>query len=69
MYADPRIYSASLAATALGGVGAAYMRCVVVKAEVMVYDRVIGVVGFDQVLESSRSLFGSCLDVVHCDRR
>jgi hypothetical protein len=36
----------------------------VVEAQVMVYDRVVCMVGFEQVLEGSRPLLGGCLDVV-----
>ena len=67
MYADPRIYSASLAPSAFGGIGAAYMRCVVVKTKVMVYDRVVRVVCLKEVLEGSRTLLGSSLDIVDLD--
>jgi hypothetical protein len=44
------------------------VRCVVVEAQVMVYDRVIGVIGFDQVLEGSRTLLGGGFDFVNLDR-
>ena len=40
------------------------MRSMVVEAQVMVYDGVVCMVGFEQVLEGSRSLLGRCLDVV-----
>ena len=41
------------------------MRCVVVEMQVMVYDRVVRMVRFDQVLQSSRTLFGSGFDIVN----
>ena len=44
------------------------MRCVVVKSQVMVYDRIVCVVGFEQMLQGSRALLGSCLDIVYFDR-
>jgi hypothetical protein len=49
MYADPRIYNPSLASYRRHGIGAAYVRCMVVKAQVVIYDRVVRVVRFEEV--------------------
>lgn len=40
------------------------MRCVVMETQIMIYDRVVCVVRFDQVLECSRALFGGGFDVM-----
>ena len=45
------------------------MRCMVMEAKVVVEDRVIGVIRFQQMLEGSRSLLGCGLDVVDFYRR
>lgn len=67
MKADPRIYNPSLASYSHYSVGAAYVRCMVVKAQVVVYDGVVRMVGFEEMLQRSRSLLGCCLDVVDLD--
>lgn len=43
------------------------MRCMVVKTQVMVYDRVVRMVRFDQVFERSRALLSSGFDIVNLD--
>lgn len=45
------------------------MRCVVVETQVMVYDRIVGVIRFDQVLQGSRAFLGGGLDIVNFDGR
>jgi hypothetical protein len=46
----------------------AYVRCMVVECEVVVYDRIVGVVCFQQMLEGSRSLFGGSFNVMDFHR-
>lgn len=45
------------------------MRCVVVEAQAMVYDGIVGMICFDQVLEGSRTFLGGGLDIVNLDGR
>lgn len=40
----------------------------IVKSEIVVYNGVVGVVCFEQVLKCSRSLFGGGFDVVYLNR-
>ena len=47
----------------------AYVRCMVVKSEVVIYDGVVGVICFEQVLEGSQSLLGCGFNVVDLDGR
>jgi hypothetical protein len=46
----------------------AYVRCMVVEGEVVVDNRVVSMVRFEQVLEGSRSLFGCGFDIVDFHR-
>jgi hypothetical protein len=50
MYADPRIYKPSLASYRRHSVEAAYVRCMIVEAQVVIYDRVVCMVRFEEVL-------------------
>jgi hypothetical protein len=42
----------------------AYMRCMIMECEIVVYDRVVGVICLEQVLERSRSLLGCGFDIM-----
>ena len=50
------------------GIGAAYVWCVVVEAQVVVYNRVVCMVCFDQVLQGPRALLSCGLNVVDLNR-
>jgi len=41
----------------------------IVILQIVVDDRVVGMVGFEQMFQGSRSLLGCCFDVVHLNRR
>jgi len=45
------------------------VRRMVVECEIVVYDGVVGMIGLEQVLERSRSLFRRSFDVVNLYRR
>lgn len=45
------------------------MWCMIVVAQVIVNDRVVGMVRFQQVFEGSRSFFGVGFDIVDIDGR
>ena len=50
------------------GIGAAYVWCVIVEAQVVVYNRVVCMICFDQVLQGPRALLSCGLNVVYLNR-
>lgn len=55
--------------TAINALNSAYVWCMVVESEVVIYDRMVGMVRFEKMLQRSRSLFCRSFDIVDFDWR